>query len=1123
MSANVNVNVKLTDRIPDVSQLTDFAGQIKSEIEKVEVPGMPLDKIRQLTGGFNIELPDTSAWSGVIPADVAGLLENFPDPSALAKPLGEPLEQISRIFSLDFAGELSRVEERLGSLKAPSLDDPRAFLDGLIAPLPELSRLLKESEITKLITMIGELIGADDLEKLPENLAAFVTQIQTFLQEKVESLLLAFVSLGSIGTGTEKTERLVQAITDSFSLESTNARYQALLQQYGEGEGGLAGQIRGLDFSDAAQVAAARDRLRTTNEAFGAFYLGLVRDMAFSEASLAVLNIDVLQGSFNQIGETLSVLDAEQLKSLAGGLKGLLEKVKTSIRFDDDMSIGKFKSLIKDGLMKVQAELERFDPGKIQESLDNVLSTINEPFKKLEEFKLEVESIVRGAFQSVQEAIKKIDLTPLRNGFDQAMGQVETRLTDLDGLFTEIRETIGDALNQVKAALQGVKDFILDPENGLKKKIEDLFDSVFRIFDELNLKGIVDGISQTLQPVSVSLEKIEFAPIIDATVDAIETISSVLKKVVPLLVTDDLKQKLAEATEFLKKIDFDEISRALDETFDEILNSIDEDALGAFKQEYQKVIDAIDRFDPTPILQDLQQEVFDPLIAEMEKVKPAELLQPIQEGYEAASKALKGFDPAETFAFITEFFDELLTKFHELSPAKLLEPIEKALNDIREKINSVLRIDDMLDGLDRFTGFFQPIVEKLELGSLLDELAAGHAEMKAALSSFDPASLTAPIAAMLRNIFSPAGMDVDVTGVKSAFEIITSKTAALSQRFSALRQKLEQGRAILDQLDVNGYLSELRTRQGEVRAALASHSGSSAAKLELGILVESLDPVPVLSPLIPKVDRVKERFASKTDEFGRAVEALSPVFDSIDAIFDALRTFLSVFDLLKSLIQEPFSRLFPDKSFSSVKESLLHFLDEMGPDQWRAELEPLVVSVQTKLKSLFGDAVLNPIAGTLSSIKATTDLLNISALSDAINGAFAEVEQTIEQFNPAPFIKAIDDIYKRILALLEKLDPSAFIAEIDSIYSDDVIGVIKAISPEELLLPVLRELFQKIKGLLVAIDIEVLFKPVLDHLKSLEEQLVEGLKRAGTAYKEMLASLGSGAGAQVSVSASVTV
>ncbi len=99
-----------------------------------------------------------------------------------------------------------------------------------------------------------------------------------------------------------------------------------------------------------------------------------------------------------------------------------------------------------------------------------------------------------------------------------------------------------------------MKTFVLDPQNGLKKKIEDVFNGINTVLDELKIQDVVDEIKSLLQPVNDALAKVEFKPIIDAVLQAINTITGILKTVAPLLVTDALKQKLADAAAFLQQI-----------------------------------------------------------------------------------------------------------------------------------------------------------------------------------------------------------------------------------------------------------------------------------------------------------------------------------------------------------------------------------------------------------------------------------------------------------------------------------------------------------------------------------------------------------------------------------------
>ncbi|MCI0441205.1 MAG: hypothetical protein L0177_19045, partial [Chloroflexi bacterium] len=357
------------------------------------------------------------------------------------------------------------------------------------------------------------------------------------------------------------------------------------------------------------------------------------------------------------------------VEALGEALQGLLQRVSDAFSFDDAISLDQLQALVRQGLAQAKSALESVDIGGVTQIFQDFTRTVTEPFKQIEAFKVEVETLVRDAFQAVEDAVRQIDLSTIRGAFEQGLAQVEQQLNDLDAIFSTVRSEIEGALNQVKGALDGARNFILDPQNGLKKKIEEVFAALFGLLDQLNIQGAVDQVNRVLQPITAELGRIEFAPVIDTTVSVIDTIVDVLGTVAPLLVTDDLKHKLAEATQFLRQIDFDAIAQTLHDLFDEILSAVDEEALGRLKEEYNNVVTAVNQLDPAPALEALQQEVFDPLIADLEKFEPAQLLQPVQEAFDAARGALDGFDPAATLAFITEFFDDLMARVGELSPA----------------------------------------------------------------------------------------------------------------------------------------------------------------------------------------------------------------------------------------------------------------------------------------------------------------------------------------------------------------------------------------------------------------------------------------------------------------------
>lgn len=1119
---SASATVTLSARIPGPAQLSSLLDQFAGELRRVEIPGLPTARIGQLSAGLNIALPDTSRWSDIVVPDAAALLRDFPNPADLVGPLRAPVERVRSFLDSDLRGDVARLQASLGAIAPPALDGPQALPENVFKPLGTVAGLLKDSELMRLVVALGEFLGVREIGRLPNEIVAFVARLQTLLQERVGGTLLAVGSVSAAGTLVARLERQVGDAAGWFTLADTELRLQELLAAYGSGPASLAAQMRALNVDDAAQVEALRGRLRAANGAFAAYTTRLTRDLAFSEASLTLIAPAATSQAVRAVEQSLAALDLRPLQALGDSLQGLLRRVSDAFPFKGDMSLDQLRTLVREGLARAKGELGRLDINGVTQVFQDFTRIVTEPFKAIEEFKVEVETLVRDALQTVEDAVRRVELSTIRGLFDQGLAQVEGRLNDLDAVFGAVRGEVEGALNQVKTALDGARNFILDPQDGLKKKIEEIFVALFNLLDQLNIAGAVAQVNRALRPVTVELGRIEFVPIVDATVSVIDTIVDVLGTVAPLLVTDDLKRKLGEATEFLRHIDFDEIARTLNDTFNEILAAVDEEALGRFKEEYDKVRAAINRLDPTPALEALQQQVFDPLIAEVEKFDPARVLRPVRDAFDAARGALDGFDPAATLSFVTNFFDDLTAKVGELSPVRLLAPVEQILAGLRQQITSTLRIDDLLTLLDEAVGPLRELIEGVDVSSLFRALGPGFSDLKQGVMEFDPSALDAPLAAALRGIFVAAGLDIERSGVASMIEAVSAASGGLGARLAALPHPLEEKAAELSRLDVRGALQTLRARHQELRAALAVHASVGPLQLELAAEVGSLDPLPVLAPVGTRLGRVQSAFTGQATALTELARGLGRPVATVDAAAQALGRLLSPLELLKEMLREPVRRLMPDRANGGFKEVLLALLDAIDPTQWRQELEEITIAIQNKGKSVLGEVLIAPLRETLLSLKRTVDLLDISALREAVEDVFRRVEATLRQFDPRPVIEAMGATYRRVLGLFDKLNPAQFIAEIDRLYREDVIGVLRAISPRDLLLPSLRELFAKIGDLLVAFDIELIFRPVLDRLRGLQGQLVGGLERAGASFDRMITTLDSAVGGQVSVGVRVS-
>jgi hypothetical protein len=1109
-----DASVKLSERFPDSSVLTELAGQLKDGVGGIKPPSFATDKITSLAGSFKLPIPDTSGWQAAIPSDAGKLMDSFPNPAELAKPFTDPIDTVKEIFTFDFS-KIQQNQPQSAPTQAPDLS---AQIEALAGPVDDLTKLITDPEVGRILDVLTKLTGAESLQNIGQQTQQTASQIKTVIHDHIEGIALAFASVLSVHSSQETLQGRVSAVAATFSPDATVSRLQAVLDAYG-GSVPLAAVIMATNPSDATVLDALRSRLQSVNSAFQNYVTNLARDMAVTETALATLDAADLSAQWDTIKAAVSKVNWTAAAGMGKAVEEVVQEWRSKLTVTPPFTMDEYRQAINIGLANVEKLIASFDPSQITNSIQNVVKTALSPFEKVEEFKTQVETIVRGALGTVSDAIQQINLKPLMDTIKQALATLSNSLKQISDLLAEVRNSIQGALDSVKSALDGVKNFILDPQNGLKKKIEDVFNSITTILDDLKIQDVTKEITALLDPVNDALAKIQFQPIINAVLSAINTIVEVLKKVGPLLVTDALKQKLADAAKFLNQIDFGKIGDELNATFDDILKSVDQDALGEFQAEYEKAVDGLKKLDPEPALHEVQTEVFDPLLAELQKVHPSDLLKPIGEAFDAAHQELAKFDPGETLAFITKFFADLIAKIDSISPAKLLAPVQEMLDDLHKKIDSLLHIDAIVAAFEKFKAWAEPVSSGLDFsGPLLDSFSSGFAQMRGAIANFDPEVFMRVIANMLDGLLAKFGLRINVEGLVSAISSIVKGPEQLGGKLAEMQNSLFGLSGRINGVDAQAALTTLRTRYGEVKAAVSTKSGLPG---DIVKLAAALDPMPVLAPMLPKIDRVKGVAAAAGSKFSQMVAPLSALSDSLGGALALLQSLLSPANLLRDALMAPLQGLFPGQKFSGPQELLVHFLDQFDPEGLKPALQTLFQTIEAKLKSLLDKTILDPLGEVINTIKGATGILDIHDLIDTINGVFKNVEDVIKSLDPTPIIQEIEADYKQITSMLDQVNPSQFIQEVAKIYEDDIIGTVKNISPETLLVPPLRDLFQKIAGALGAFNIEAIFKPVLDRLKTLDDDLGGGLHQVEDSWKQMLAVLASSTGGSVSGSVSV--
>src|SRR4029453_4890788 len=141
------------------------------------------------------------------------------------------------------------------------------------------------------------------------------------------------------------------------------------------------------------------------------------------------------------------------------------------------------------------------------------------------------------------------------------------------------------------------------------------------------------------------------------------------------------------------------------------------------------------------------------------------------------------------------------------------------------------------------------------------------------------------------------GVVVNEAGLVGMFTAISSRSGDLQARYTAMQTALRDGGVHLQALDVPATLMTLRSKHGEVQAALATRVGPT----EISVQVNLLDPMPILAPLLPKIERVKVAYATRVEQFSTVVTAVAPTLQALEDILEVFQAFLAPLDLFKDM------------------------------------------------------------------------------------------------------------------------------------------------------------------------------------------------------------------------------
>jgi hypothetical protein len=126
----------------------------------------------------------------------------------------------------------------------------------------------------------------------------------------------------------------------------------------------------------------------------------------------------------------------------------------------------------------------------------------------------------------------------------------------------------------------------------------------------------------------------------------------------------------------------------------------------------------------------------------------------------------------------------------------------------------------------------------------------------------------------------------------------------------------------------------------------------------------------------------------------------------------------------------------------------------------------------------------------------------------------------VDALDPARLFEELDAIHHEVELVVESTLPSEVLSGLEDTFGH-VQDLVASVDPRAVFGPPLNEAWESVEAALQEVDFTIVLSPLVDKLDELEQEFEDSLRRAETAFDQMLGAargaLSGGAGASVGV------
>jgi phage-related protein len=809
-----------------------------------------------------------------------------------------------------------------------------------------------------------------------------------------------------------------------------------------------------------------------------------------------------------QLASTSPAAFTGSLKSTLDGLLGLLDIMAGAVQdnpvFDFFDDLKQAVDAVAGAIRSIQSAIE----GAIQALVDAVSQV-------LDEFNA-VKQQVEAAFQALASAIEQINVDALAQA--------------VEGLF--------DQLNGLLAAL---------PLNDLKDKLDQALSMVEKLVNALS--EATESALQQVASLAGALEQIEFGPLVEPVIDAINAIKDTLSAINPDLLPDAVRSLLREAIDTFEAQfggDFKgyfkrEVVDFLNKLFDDAVKAV-RDFVQGLQDKLRQFAEVVGKLDPAKLLEPLTR-VFKQLNDAIAGLSGEKLVAPVRKLLDDALQALQAISPEKLLAPLEQAFEqEILEPVKRFKPSDLLKPLIDAFEPLEELIGKLdfsdafkgmgdaatgfldstqgSLVDDLdfsgVPGVGRMAGQVQPVLNLLQPTTSMDDWTNALDDV---LNSYRPSKVLEPVQTALAPVESllTNASDEVLMATFGRLQALTRVTnvANSSATASALTGRLEQVVAALEGNLPTAVIAGLNSGYTQLQAALkqidpASVPDSLRPQYDAAqAAVTALDPSAGLSglsaslaPLAARVRQVAARPVDLSDleaTFGEALSLLGgllPGFLFSELTPDAIRRGLAAFSptTLIQRIDERFDAFLSaaQRFGPAIQAAVEGFVDQLG--QKLAELSP--AALFERFTELF-----QPIRDALQQISP-------QAIADALDQAYTQMVEKLAQIHPKVIREPAQELFNAVLGKLNELKQKLLdtvVAAVDQALAS-IRETLKALDPQALIIG-LGNFFDLIRKALEGMTLTAVLDRLAKAFDRLRADLSDALQRAANAFGQMVEAI----------------